>query len=140
MRFWLVLLLVIFVVLVQTLVIKCCVREEREALLNIKAYLLVGYNNDPLVDKRLSSWVTDPNSDCCTWDRIKCHVSSGRVSEISLQALNYRPSDEFGLSRHNYASVSIDFSMFQNFMEVTSLNFSQGQFQSLENTAGKIST
>ncbi|XP_054782615.1 receptor-like protein 1 [Prosopis cineraria] len=93
---------VCFLVLAHTLGIKCCVREEREALLNIKAYFHENYD-DPLVDQRLSSWVTDPNSDCCTWERVTCHASS-------------------------------DFSLFQNFKELTSLNFSKGQFQSLENT------
>ncbi|XP_028782556.1 receptor-like protein 15 [Neltuma alba] len=133
-----------FVVLAQILGIKCCVREEREALLNLKAYVLDVYHNDPLVEKRLSSWVTDdPNSDCCRWDRVTCHVSSGRVSEISLQALNYRRSDgAFGFSAaslHNDEKPvvgvpdlpglpplpPIDFSLFQSFKEVTSLNFSQ---------------
>ncbi|XP_028782565.1 receptor-like protein 15 [Neltuma alba] len=69
LRLWV--LLVSFVVWAQTLGTKCCVREEREALLNIKAYLLNLYESDPLVEKRLSSWVTvDPNSDCCSWNRV----------------------------------------------------------------------
>ncbi|KAI9084571.1 hypothetical protein K1719_033559 [Acacia pycnantha] len=128
-------LLVSFLVLGQTLGIKCCVREEREALLNIKTYLLDGNNNDPLVEKRLSSWVSDQDSDCCTWDRVRCHVSSGLVSVISLQALNYRPSGEFGLSIGNFVNIGIDFSMFQNFKELKSLNFSLSGFESLEHTA-----
>ncbi|KAK4267646.1 hypothetical protein QN277_024399 [Acacia crassicarpa] len=123
-------LVVSFMVLVQTLEIKCCVIQEREALLNIKTYFLTNYN-DPVVEKRLSSWVSDdPNSDCCRWNRVTCHPSSARVSKLSLQALNVISST------YDPANVSLDFSLFQNFKEVTSLNFSHGGFQSLKNTAG----
>ncbi|KAK4267655.1 hypothetical protein QN277_024407 [Acacia crassicarpa] len=130
-------LVVSFVVLVQTLGIKCCVRQEREALLNIKTYFQTKYN-DSMVNELLSSWVTNPKSDCCTWNRVKCHLLSGRVSKLSLQALNVIRStyDEYPFPKGDLADVSIDFSMFQNFKELTSLNLSQGGFQSLENTTG----
>ncbi|KAK4267653.1 hypothetical protein QN277_024406 [Acacia crassicarpa] len=132
-RLWV--LVVSFMVLVQTLGIKCCVRQEREALLNIKTYFLTNYN-DTLVEKHLSSWATNPKSDCCTWNRVKCHPSSGRVSKLSFQHLNVRRYDEHPFGKGDPANVSIGFSMFQTFKELTSLNFSQGGFQSLENTAG----
>ncbi|KAK4267649.1 hypothetical protein QN277_024402 [Acacia crassicarpa] len=133
-RLWV--LVVSFMVLVQTLGIKCCVRQEREALLNIKTYFLTNYN-DTRVEKYLSSWVTDdPNSDCCRWNQVKCHPSSGRVSKLSLQDLNdiklFSEAHRVG----DPANFAIDFSMFQDFKELTSLNLSRGGFQSLENTAG----
>ncbi|KAI9084456.1 hypothetical protein K1719_033444 [Acacia pycnantha] len=134
-RLWV--LVVSFMVLVQTLGVKCCVREEREALLNIKTYFLTNYNDTLKVEKHLSSWVTDDSkSDCCRWNRVKCHPSSGRVSKLSLQDLYVMKYPyEYPLSKGDPANVSIDFSMFQNFKELTSLNFSLGGFQSLENNA-----
>lgn len=132
----------LFVVLSQTPVIKCCVREEREALLKIKTYFVTNYNSS-LVEKRLQSWVRDPKSDCCRWNRVKCHHSSGRVSILSLQALNsiheaghLRSPD--GSMEQPYGNFSIDFLMFQSFKEITSLNFSSNQFRSVQNTPGTI--
>ena len=86
-RLWAI-LVVCFVFLAQSLVIKCCVSEEREALLKIKTYFVTNYN-DTVVEKRLSSWVSDPKSDCCAWNRVKCHPSSRLVSKLSLQALDH---------------------------------------------------
>ncbi|KAI9084503.1 hypothetical protein K1719_033491 [Acacia pycnantha] len=131
-RLWV--LVVNFMVLVQTLGIKCCLRQEREALLNIKTYFLTNYNNTR-VEKYLSSWVTDdPNSDCCRWNQVKCHPSSGRVSKLSLQDLNHIKLFSVAPRVGDPANFAIDFSMFQNFKELTSLNLSKGGFQSLENT------
>ncbi|KAK4267648.1 hypothetical protein QN277_024401 [Acacia crassicarpa] len=130
-RLWV--LMVSCMVLVQTLGTKCCVRQEREALLNIKTYFLTNYNDSLKVQKHLSSWVNESNSDCCWWNRVRCHPSSGRVSKLSLQELNVN-NDEYSFGQP--ANGSIDFSMFQNFKELRSLTFSNGGFRSLENTAG----
>ncbi|XP_054783363.1 receptor-like protein 1 [Prosopis cineraria] len=115
-----------FLVLAQTLGITCCVREEREALVSIKAYFRNYSDNATFVDRRLSLWVNDPNRDCCTWNRVRCHASSGRVSRLYLQGLNYRPQEH----------IPIDFSLFQTFKDLTSLNLSKGRFGSLMNTEG----
>ena len=65
-------MVVSFAFLAQSLVIQSCVREEREALLHIKTYFLANYN-DTVVENYLWSWISDPKSDCCKWNRVKCH-------------------------------------------------------------------
>ncbi|XWS10797.1 hypothetical protein CRYUN_Cryun38cG0028700 [Craigia yunnanensis] len=35
-------------------------------------------------DYLLPSWVEDPESDCCRWERVRCNSTTGRVIELSL--------------------------------------------------------
>ncbi|XP_029124621.1 receptor like protein 21 [Cajanus cajan] len=50
-----------------------CFQEEKGALLDLKG-------NESL----LASWVDDPKSNCCAWERVTCDSSSGHVIHLAL--------------------------------------------------------
>ncbi|KAI4356205.1 hypothetical protein L6164_000245 [Bauhinia variegata] len=127
----LLLLLLCFIVLAQILGSKGCLREERTALLDIKAFL--NAYNDSTLERRLSTWVNDPTSDCCKWNHVKCDPFSNHVVKLYLQDLHVNPHSVLLYNNHSM-EVSIDFSLFQNFKELRSLNLSQGGFQRLIHT------
>ncbi|KAK8712731.1 hypothetical protein V6N13_147959 [Hibiscus sabdariffa] len=92
-----------------------CIESEREALLKLKNDLI-----DP--SNRLSSWVEA--KDCCEWNGVVCHNSTGHVHQLHLaapfSALNdYEPLSE----REAYCQ-------FIGLLEsLTYLNLSQARFQ-----------
>ncbi|KAI4356213.1 hypothetical protein L6164_000252 [Bauhinia variegata] len=129
------LLLLCFKVLAQILGSKGCLREERTALLDIKAFL--NAYNDSTLELRLSTWVNDPTSDCCKWNHVKCDPFTNHVVKLYLQDLHVNPHSVLQYNNHSM-EVSIDFSLFQNFKELRSLNLSQGGFQRLIHTEGTI--
>ena len=62
-----------------------CLEKERIALLEIKHYFL-SQKGDP--DNKLGSWIDDRDSNCCSWNRVKCYnISSGHITELSLSWL-----------------------------------------------------
>jgi hypothetical protein len=64
-----------------------CLEKERIGLLEIKHYIL---SQDDYSKYELGSWVDDRDSNCCSWNRVKCSsISSGHVTEISIQELLY---------------------------------------------------
>ncbi|KAF9618712.1 hypothetical protein IFM89_002407 [Coptis chinensis] len=60
----------------------------------------------------LSTWVDDKRSDCCTWERVKCSNSTGRVIRLSLYAT---------YSSHQY----LDESLYTPFEELQHLDLSE---------------
>uniref|UniRef100_A0A2C9UYZ3 Leucine-rich repeat-containing N-terminal plant-type domain-containing protein n=1 Tax=Manihot esculenta TaxID=3983 RepID=A0A2C9UYZ3_MANES len=60
---------------------KCCFEEERLALLDFKAF--VGSNGFD-ADHLLPSWIDDPTSNCCKWERVMCNSTIDHVTELSL--------------------------------------------------------
>ncbi|KAI4353900.1 hypothetical protein L6164_002820 [Bauhinia variegata] len=111
-----------FMVLVQILGSEGCMREERTALLDIKAFL--NTYNDSSIDHDLYLWVNDTESDCCSWNRVMCNPSSGHVVKLYLQGLR--------TSSRQYASI--DLSLFQKFKELRSLNLSDDRLETMIHT------
>ncbi|XP_014523167.1 probable LRR receptor-like serine/threonine-protein kinase At4g36180 isoform X2 [Vigna radiata var. radiata] len=62
-----------------------CFEEERNALLDFKA----SYGNESYV---LASWLNDPKSNCCSWERVTCSSSSGHIIHLSLGNLHTKES------------------------------------------------
>ncbi|KAL5799237.1 hypothetical protein ACOSQ4_032121 [Xanthoceras sorbifolium] len=92
---------------------KGCLEKERIALLEIKALIINA--STVMVDDHnriLESWVDDRVSDCCDWYRVECNTTTGRVINLSLYGLLY------------HSTPILNFSMFQPFEELQSLNLS----------------
>ncbi|KAL5799234.1 hypothetical protein ACOSQ4_032118 [Xanthoceras sorbifolium] len=108
----------LFMLIVITLVLqmygcKGCLEKERIALLEIKALIINA--STVMVDDHnriLESWVDDRVSDCCDWYRVECNTTTGRVINLSLYGLLY------------HSTPILNFSMFQPFEELQSLNLS----------------
>ena len=56
-----------------------CFLQEKAALLDFKST----YVHDSL----LPSWVDDPKSNCCRWERVTCAFPSGRVTHLALDSV-----------------------------------------------------
>ncbi|KAL5769753.1 hypothetical protein ACOSP7_013907 [Xanthoceras sorbifolium] len=113
----------LFMLIVITLVLqmygcKGCLEKERIALLEIKALIINA--STVMVDDHnriLESWVDDRVSDCCDWYRVECNTTTGRVINLSLYGLLY------------HSTPILNFSMFQPFEELQSLNLSRNYFE-----------
>jgi len=88
-----------------------CIEKEREALLEIKKYLM-SRSRESGLDYVLPTWTNDTKSDCCQWDGIKCNRTSGRVIELSVGDMYFKESSPLNLS------------LLHPFEEVRSLNLS----------------
>ncbi|KAL5799236.1 hypothetical protein ACOSQ4_032120 [Xanthoceras sorbifolium] len=96
-----------------------CLEKERTALLEIKELFLnssVNIDYDR-VNSKLGSWVDDRVSDCCNWNRVECNTTTLRVINLSLFEILYYKSLSL--------SPILNFSMFQPFEELQSLNLSR---------------
>ncbi|KAL5767323.1 hypothetical protein ACOSQ2_014106 [Xanthoceras sorbifolium] len=87
---------------------KGCLEKERIALLEIKAFY---------INSSLESWVDDRVSDCCNWYRVECNTTTSRVIDLSLSHLLYS------------STQILNFSLFQPFEELQSLNLSFNYFE-----------
>ncbi|KAK8603195.1 hypothetical protein V6N13_085388 [Hibiscus sabdariffa] len=69
---------------------RACCDEERIGLLELKSFLKteVMHGAEHVV---LPSWIDDPRSDCCGWERVSCNPTTGRVDRLSL--FNIRQSN-----------------------------------------------
>ncbi|CAJ1957674.1 unnamed protein product [Sphenostylis stenocarpa] len=54
-----------------------CFQQEKSALLDFKA----SYANESYL---LPSWMNEPKSNCCVWERVTCDSSSGHIIHLSL--------------------------------------------------------
>ncbi|KAK7837560.1 receptor-like protein 56 [Quercus suber] len=68
------------VVLVQIHGSRGCFKEEKLALLEIKAFI----KSNGATDSLLRSWVGDTESDCCTLEQLTCNFTTSHVIELSL--------------------------------------------------------
>ncbi|KAG8643724.1 hypothetical protein MANES_11G060474v8 [Manihot esculenta] len=102
---------------------KGCFEEERLALLDFKAF--VGSNGFD-ADHLLPSWIDDPTSNCCEWERVMCNSTTGHVTELSLN--NTRQYDIESDSFYNENSWYVNLSMFQQLKELKTLNLSYNHF------------
>ncbi|KAG8643723.1 hypothetical protein MANES_11G060349v8 [Manihot esculenta] len=103
---------------------KGCFEEERLALLDFKAF--VGSNGFD-ADHLLPSWIDDPTSNCCQWERVMCNSTTGHVTELSLNNTRQYDID----SRSFYYDENIwyvNLSMFQQLKELKTLNLSYNHF------------
>ncbi|KAL4366039.1 receptor-like protein 9a [Arachis hypogaea] len=94
-----------------------CFPEEKRSLLEFKA----SYSDDSL----LPSWVDEPNSNCCEWERVTCDPSSNHVTDLSLHGLYKDGSmpNHYGVF-DCYGSPSLNSSLFLPFKELRTLNLS----------------
>ncbi|XP_068499744.1 receptor-like protein 56 [Phaseolus vulgaris] len=79
-KWWLVLLLSA-IVFGDVLCTNGCFQEEKRALLDFKA----SYGNESHL---LPSWLNDPKSNCCAWERVTCNSSSGHIIHLALGNLH----------------------------------------------------
>ncbi|KAL4310441.1 hypothetical protein GQ457_01G003250 [Hibiscus cannabinus] len=69
---------------------RTCSDEQRTGLLELKSFLKteVMHGAEHVV---LPSWIDDPRSDCCGWERVSCNPTTGRIDRLSL--FNIRQSN-----------------------------------------------
>ncbi|KAL5800706.1 hypothetical protein ACOSQ3_032338 [Xanthoceras sorbifolium] len=121
-------MLIVIALVLQMHGYKGCLEKERIALLEIKELFLnssVGVDYDR-VNSKLGSWVDDRVSDCCNWNRVECNTTTSRVINLSL----------FEILDYSSLSLSpiLNFSMFQPFEELQSLNLSWNYFKGCVNS------
>ena len=111
---------------------KSCLDSERIGLLEIKAFIK-SVSDMQYADAILVSWVDNRTSDCCTWERIKCNATTGRVMELSLgdaiRVNSVDASDGFPI---------INMSLFVPFQELHVLDLLDNRFEGWEENKGKI--
>lgn len=101
------------IVMVQVFgIISGCFLQEKAALLDFKAT----YFNDSV----LPSWVDDPKSNCCSWERVACDSTSVHVIHLTLDQVQPVPWWSCG----NHTITSFNWSVFQPFKELRTLNLS----------------
>nr|GMC73477.1 probable LRR receptor-like serine/threonine-protein kinase At4g36180 [Ipomoea batatas] len=98
---------------------ECCVKEERVALLQIKAFFTTGVNV-VVAHRFLPSWLEKGDNDCCTWERVTCNPITGRVTELSL--------DHLIQNCNSFSGLSLDVSLFSPFEELVNLELSGNCF------------
>ena len=105
------------VVLVQIHVSRGCFKEEKLALLEIKAFI----KSNGATDSLLRSWVGDTESDCCTWEQLTCNFTTSHVIELSLNNIQI-PFE--GLPFEGTKIWFLNVSLLWPFKELRSLNLS----------------
>ena len=105
------------VVLVQIHVSRGCFKEEKLALLEIKAFI----KSNGATDSLLRSWVGDTESDCCTWEKLTCNFTTSHVIELSLNNIQI-PFE--GLPFEGTKIWFLNVSLLWPFKELRSLNLS----------------
>ena len=102
-----------------------CVPEEKRSLLDIKA----AYSNEFL----LPSWVDDPKSNCCDWERVTCDSFTGHVIDLSLESLNsyHRRSNILKGSGCLHRTSRLNGSLFLSFKHLRNLNLSNNCFDDI---------
>ncbi|MED6198455.1 hypothetical protein PIB30_066395 [Stylosanthes scabra] len=99
-----------------------CFPEEKKSLLEFKS----AYSNESL----LPSWVNDPKSNCCEWERVTCDRFTGHVIHLSLQRLYKNQGlGNMALWCMNISvETRVNWSLFLSFKELRTLNLSVNCF------------
>ncbi|KAL1217943.1 Receptor like protein 21 [Cardamine amara subsp. amara] len=97
---------------------KSCIEKEKEALLELKKYL-ISMRREGQSDSVLPTWTNDKKSDCCLWNGVKCNRTSRRVIGISFGDLYLKQSSLLNLS------------LLHPFEEVRSLHLNRSGFSGL---------
>ncbi|KAG8501484.1 hypothetical protein CXB51_003991 [Gossypium anomalum] len=113
------LILLAMILALQFHELKSCVEEERVGLLQFKEFIeSEGYDADHL----FPSWSGDPLSDCCSWERVTCNSSTGRVIQLSLNNTRKYAMEHI---RYSYDSNwYVNLALFQPFVHLTTLDLS----------------
>ena len=85
-----------------------CWKEERDALLQLKASFIY--------PSRLMEWVD--GTDCCQWDAVECNTTTNQVAQLDLSSLWSLYDVPDGYRWH------LDFSYFRVFEDLESLDLS----------------
>lgn len=93
---------------------KSCIEKERNALFEIKKYIL-SVTEQGLYDFVLPTWSNDTNTDCCVWEGLKCNRTSGRIIELSIGQMYLKETSLLNLS------------LFHPFEDVQSLKLSANE-------------
>ncbi|XP_010428401.1 PREDICTED: receptor like protein 30-like isoform X2 [Camelina sativa] len=99
---------------------KSCIKKERNALFELKKYI-ISLSEEGKSNDHLTTWTNDTKSDCCMWKGLKCDPTSGRVIELSI-SLPYLKLKE---------SALLNLSLLHPFEEVRSLDIDGSQFSGL---------
>ncbi|KAL0741112.1 hypothetical protein Bca4012_082625 [Brassica carinata] len=94
---------------------KSWIEKEREALLELKKYL-ISLSVDWGYDTVQPTWSNDTKSDCCRWEGLECNRTSGRVIGISIGDMMF---EDF--------SSPLNISLLHPFEEIRSLSLSVEQ-------------
>nr|GMC71413.1 LRR receptor-like serine/threonine-protein kinase GSO1 isoform X3 [Ipomoea batatas] len=90
------------------------------ALLHIKTFF-IKVNNDT-TGYTLPAWLDEGNdTNCCSWERVSCNPTTGRVTELTLDNLVYLGGQK---------QPSLDVSLFGPFEELVNLQLSRNHFNS----------
>ncbi|KAJ4967598.1 hypothetical protein NE237_019447 [Protea cynaroides] len=107
-----------------------CLEEEKIALLEFKkTFHNIWKSSDDGYD-HLPSWRVDDvrgsDVDCCSWERVYCNATTGRVIQLSLENLNDNILDD----------CYLNISLFSAFKELRHLNLSYNRFNGWINNEG----
>ncbi|CAH8359173.1 unnamed protein product [Eruca vesicaria subsp. sativa] len=97
---------------------KSCIQRERNALLDLKQYL-INVSEEGQSDYVLPTWKNDTKSHCCRREGVKCSRTSRRVTKIAFGDLYLKENSFFNLS------------LLHPFEEVQSLDLSECAFSVL---------
>ncbi|KAL0825776.1 hypothetical protein Bca101_049453 [Brassica carinata] len=76
---------------------KSCTEKERNALLELKKYL-ISVSIEEESNSVRPTWSIDTKSDCCLWEGLKCSGTSRRVTEIAFGGLKLKENSLLNLS------------------------------------------
>jgi len=109
-----------------------CLREERIALLELKAFLESNIIHADADDHRglLPSWIDDAKSDCCGWERVTCNSTTAHVIKLSLY--NLKEQDPYN------SRWLLNVSLLVLFKELTTLNLSGNAIRGCLPNKGKF--
>ncbi|XP_042485591.1 receptor-like protein 15 isoform X1 [Macadamia integrifolia] len=106
-----------------------CLEEERIALLEFKASC--DWSAFRSTGDCLPSWVDaergSNSSDCCSWERVECNVTTGRVIQLSLSDIG-GTVDADGILYGSYSVCDLNVTIFSIFKELQHLNLSYNLF------------
>lgn len=108
---------------------KACFEEERIGLLELKSFLKqeVVDGSDHVV---LPSWVDDPRSDCCGWERVSCNSTTRRMVKLSLSLIG---GSIYGCHNDFVFSSYLNVTLFQSFKDLKTHNLSYNYIRWQEN-------
>nr|DAD30252.1 TPA_asm: hypothetical protein HUJ06_031720 [Nelumbo nucifera] len=103
-----------------------CLEQEKMALLAFKASV-PWTDDDDTSSGPLATWVEDDdNDDCCSWERVQCNLTTGRIIQLSL---NY--------TRYGWLPIwLLNASLFLPFQELQHLDLSENGFRGLADNEG----
>ena len=130
------------IVVVQLHVHRGCFVEERMSLLEIKEeFVRSTPTNMTVGDHLLLSWVDEPESECCEWERITCSSTTGHVRHLFLHNIRNLNTDHYHDSHYYYHKDVVWFlnaSLFETFKELKNLNLSLNWIGGWVENEGKL--